>query len=173
MNRYAKWALNVVVILIGIVVVGWSGEYGYALWRNYQGYCEKDDRKWTTKERLDIALADLLVNQELMGLLEIGKAERSGTPPIRILREAYFVIPYESKSEFLEVNPGCCALTWLLPEGRSIDWQERAHNSGDGFFRVNYVIRYKDSLGNIKTLPAKHTYYQVNNCGYPRFLVTW
>jgi len=133
--------------------------------------------RFTTEERLDIAIDHYLCNQTSMDYQEIEKAEQMESPDDA--RERFTLIPYDSKGEFLRENPGCCKLT-TYPARQNIfgyeilffeepsSGNERASGMGDGMFVFKHKVRYMDQGGIRKEAEATKIYIGVNNCGYPR-----
>ncbi|MFL6601375.1 MAG: hypothetical protein ACJ8R9_08590 [Steroidobacteraceae bacterium] len=152
---------GVLIVVAGMIAY----DPGYPMWRAYQGICEKTGSKLTTAQRLNFALDDYLVRQEIADLLEIGAFDHRDHPSIEDLRRDFTVIPYSSREEFLATNPQCCQLIWLLVEGMHIDAWAKAANSGDGFFDFKHRITYADRQGTRRQITSKYTYWQVRNCG--------
>jgi hypothetical protein len=163
-----KFFLTLLVLLLLLVLYGLA-ERTYKNIRNYYGYCtwEKGDlrgRRFTTEERLDIAINDYLGNQINLDYQEIGKAEGMRRAPIDDLKNRFTLIPYSGKDEFLRVNPDCCQLTWHLSE---FGFWERADGIGDGMFDFKHKVRYMNQEGSLKEIETTNTYIEVNNCGHP------
>ncbi|MCL2022640.1 MAG: hypothetical protein FWG81_11450 [Betaproteobacteria bacterium] len=135
-------------------------------------------RRFTTEERLDIAINYYLCDQISADYKEIREAEGVGWTD---LRERFTLIPYGSKSEFLQENPDCCELTpYTSPQNRYGGeelWfhdeyprrgNERANGMGDGVFDFKHKIRYMDQEGFRKEIESTIAFILVSNCGVPR-----
>jgi hypothetical protein len=169
MRRKLSHKVVIAISVVVMVVMVWGGlDYAYFFWYTAQGYCRATGQKLSAQQRLDNALEDFMANQASVALLEIRQAERPDNPPSDEVERDFTVIPYASREEFLAANPDCCELTWVLPEGWFIGFWDKARNSGDGYFRFNYRIRYRTRDGVVKQIVADDTYYQVMNCGEPR-----
>jgi hypothetical protein len=165
-----KLFLSILVLLLLLALYGLA-EQTYKNIRNYYGYCttwrkgDPQGRRFTTEERLDIAINDYLGNQINMDYQEIGKAEGMGWGNAQ---KQFTLIPYGGKDEFLRVNPGCCQLTWYGSEGYVFGFWERASGIGDGMFDFKHKVRYVDQEGSRKEIETANTYIEVNNCGHPK-----
>ncbi|MDR1662566.1 MAG: hypothetical protein LBR95_09130 [Azoarcus sp.] len=163
-----KFLLSLLVLLSLPALYGLA-EKTYQSIRNYYEYCtwEKGDlrgRRFTTQERLDIAINDYLENQISMDYNEIKKAERIWDDA----KKRFTLIPYGGKDEFLRVNPGCCQLTWHRSEGYEFEFWARAEGIGNGMFDFKHKVRYMDQEGSRKEIETTNTYTRVSNCGHPR-----
>jgi hypothetical protein len=165
-----KFFLSLLALFLFLVLYAFA-EHEYTKIRNYLGYCTwgKGDlrgRRFTTEERLDIAINDYLLNQISMDYSEISKAERASLSGVE---KRFTLIPYGGKDEFLRINPSCCQLTWHGSEGYFFGYQERAKGIGDGMFDFKHKVRYMDQEGSRKEIETTNTYMEVNNCGHPRY----
>jgi hypothetical protein len=154
-----------ILLLYGALLFAWQG---YFWWREAQGICGKDGRVLSENERRMIALNAFIRDQQHSALMEIRFIDHPHNPPTADLEALYKILEYGSVQEFLQINPGCCELTYVLPEGELIDWWARANGSGNGLFLFKYQVRYIDRTGAQKSIQARHTYYEVFNCGETR-----
>ena len=137
-------------------------------------------RRFTTEERLDIAIDHYLCNQTSIDYREIEKAEQMRSSGD--VRERFALIYYGSKGEFMRENPDCCKLTpysaqqdifgydsfsGFVPFFEPKRGSERASGMGDGMFVFKHKIRYTDQGGTSKEIETTKLYIMVNNCGYP------
>jgi hypothetical protein len=178
---YFKTAVFALFILPSLLVLLASiyavASMGYTSIRNYYGYCTWKkplrDRRFTTEERLDIAINYYLGAQENRDYEEIGKAEgmegQISIPfPHETAKQRFTLIPYTGKDEFLRENPDCCQRTWGLAEGEQFGTWERVDGAGDGMFNFRHKVRYLDQQGVRKEIETTNTFIMVNNCGDSR-----
>ncbi|ATA25956.1 hypothetical protein JMY81_21365 [Brenneria goodwinii] len=166
-----KFILKILLLMFITLVIVAIIEMIYTSTRNYLGYCTWDNqrmgKRYTTQERLDIAIAKYLQYQITDDYLEIRKAERINSDDFDELEQRFILIQYNSKEAFIKENPACCERTWGLVEGPVFDLWERTDGIGDGMFDFRHKIRYIDKKHNTyKEIFSKYIYYQVNNCGY-------
>ncbi|MDR1850503.1 MAG: hypothetical protein LBQ75_10740 [Zoogloeaceae bacterium] len=177
----------------------------YTYTRNYYGYCtwgsrhvglvpvEQDGvirsctdsplakenlrgRRFTTEERLDIAINHYLCDQRYMDSQLIARAEGMRGASRDDVEKRFTLIPYGGKDEFLRENPDCCQLTWRGSEGLEFPvWDSGALTGdglvsgvGNGMFAFKHKVRYMDQQGTHKEIETVNAYIKVNNCGYPR-----
>ncbi|MFE8046229.1 hypothetical protein RBA63_11345 [Brenneria goodwinii] len=165
-----KLVLKILLLMFITLVIVAIIEIIYTSTRNYLGYCTWDNqrmgKRYTTQERLDIAIAKYLQYQTTKDYLEIGKSEHIIGSSDE-LEQHFTLIHYSNKEEFLKENPECCERTWGLLEGDQFGFWERTDGAGDGMFDFRHKIRYIDKKnGTYKEIFSKKTYYEVNNCGY-------
>lgn len=135
---------------------------------NYYGYCaaEEGDRyKLSNEQRLNIAIEDYIKGGSEGGYVEILRKEEFSDED---LRDRFAILPYRTREEFKDINPGCCGLVYGVPDGKIIGFWQRVQGLGDGMFHFVHRVRYKDARGVIKELQSKGTYYFVDNCGVSR-----
>ncbi len=125
-------------------------------------------RRFTTEERLDIAINHYLCNQKFMDYMEIEKAEQMESVSSNDLRKLFTLISYGSKEEFLRENPDCCKQTWGLMNTDQFGFWKRAIGDGNGMFNFRHKIRYMDQEGTRKEMESTRIFIMVNNCGYPK-----
>ncbi|MDX5629420.1 MULTISPECIES: hypothetical protein [unclassified Brenneria] len=167
-----KFILKILLLMFITLVIVAIIEMIYTSTRNYLGYCTWDNqrmgKRYTTQERLDIAIAKYLQYQTTGDYFEIGKSERIIGSSDE-LEQHFTLIHYRNKEEFIKENPTCCERTWGLVEGPVLGFWERTDGIGDGMFDFRHKIRYIDNkTGTHKYIISKYSYYQVNNCGYAR-----
>ncbi|MEE3662983.1 hypothetical protein V2I52_13750 [Brenneria sp. g21c3] len=167
-----KFILKILLLMFIILVIVAIIEMIYTSTRNYLGYCTWDNqrmgKRYTTEERLDIAIAKYLQYQTTKDYLEIGKFERIIGSSDE-LEQNFALIHYSNKEEFLKENPECCERTWGDVEGPQFRFWDRTDGAGDGMFIFRHKIRYIDKkTGAHKYIFSKYSHYQVNNCGYAR-----
>ncbi|RLM17923.1 hypothetical protein BIY29_18820 [Brenneria alni] len=169
-NTVIKFLLKILLLMFITLVIVAVIEFFYTSTRNYLGYCTWDNqrmgKRYTTQERLDIAIAKYLQYQTTKDYLEIGKSEHIiGSSDD--LEQHFTLIHYSNKEEFLNENPDCCERTWGLVEGDQFRFWDRTDGAGDGMFIFRHKIRYIDKkTGMQKNIFSRNTYYDVNNCGY-------
>lgn len=168
-----KFMLKIFVAMFITIMILWLIDSTYSNIRTYQGYCTWDEermgKRFTTEERLDIAINYYLKNQNFIDFSEIEIIENNNRRRRNFfedLENRFTLIPYGNKEEFLKENPECCELTtW----DEQFGFWERADGIGDGMFIFQHKIRYIDKKTGIhKEIMSKDTNYQVNNCGYAR-----
>jgi len=131
-------------------------------------------RRFTTEERLGIAINNYLCSQLYEGYNPIAMAEGMKGASSDDVKKRFTLIPYSSKEEFLRENPDCCQLTWRGSEGYSFPvWDTgtftgdgRVSGVGNGMFEFKYKVRYLDQQGTRKEI-ERTSYIRVNNCGNP------
>jgi hypothetical protein len=124
--------------------------------------------RFSTEERLVIAITHYLKNQIGMDCSEIQKVEQAESLSSKDLEKRFTVIPYGSQDEFFQENPECCERTWGLVEGDQFGFWERADGAGDGMFKFKHKVRYTDQDGSRKEIETTNTYIMVYNCGEAR-----
>jgi len=193
-------------VFVLLAVLSAIAYWGYTSILNYHGYCTWGDkvsrtvpvehkgaiqsctvlpaedlrgRRFTTEERLDIAINHYLCNQ-FDDYYLIGKAEGIGGLSTFFsmddVKKHFTLIPYSSKDEFLRENPDCCKLTWEGSEGYDFPFLEtgygvgngRADGVGDGMFDFKHKVRYM-TQDRIRNEIEGARYITINNCGYPRY----
>ncbi|QTF10576.1 hypothetical protein HC231_23610 [Brenneria izadpanahii] len=165
-----KFILKILMLMFITRTIVVVIDIAYTDTRNYLGYCTRDNqqmgKRYTTQERLDIAIANYLKNQTTDDDMEIRKAERIIDNPDKT-EQRFTLIHYNNKAEFLKENPTCCKRTWGLEEGGKSWFWVRTNGAGDGMFDFQHKIRYIDrTTGVRKEIISQNTYYLVNNCGY-------
>ncbi|MFE8101186.1 hypothetical protein RBA71_06745 [Brenneria goodwinii] len=170
-----KFMLKIFVAMFITIMILWLIDSTYSNIRTYQGYCTWDEermgKRFTTQERLDIAINSYLQDQALLSVMEIDLAENKTKRSkgfFTNIEKRFTLIPYNNKEEFIKENPNCCERTWGLA---GFGFWERIDGIGDGMFIFQHKIRYIDKeTEDYREILSKQTYYQVNNCGYARSL---
>jgi len=197
--------LTLLLLPVLYVIINWA----YISIRNYYGYCTyspppgsgrspievwddntrachkspvKDDvlgRRFTTEERLDIAINYYLCNQKNIDYRWIKDAENMREYSMDDIKNQFTLIPYGGKSEFIQENPACCDLIphpsqqdifgyeLLIIRGNPSSGNERASGMGNGRFAFKHKVRYLDRERNRKEVKTTKTYISVSNCGFP------
>lgn len=184
------------LVLLLLIILCFYTEEKYTQTRNYYGYCTwggshmlpveqdgvilsctksftKRGRRFTTEERLEIAINDYLCHQN--DYYAIGKAEEMKDASSDEVKKRFTLIPYGSKDEFLRENPDCCQLTWKGSEGYNFPVWDSGLGTGDGLvsgvgngmFVFKHKVRYMDQQGTRKETESTH-HISVSNCGTPR-----
>ena len=140
-------------------------------------------RRFTTEERLDIAINYYLCRQESMDYIEIEGAEKMRSYPWDYVEKHFSLIKYGSKEEFRRENLDCCKLIPYPSEqnrygsrplfGTPDPGNERANGMGNGMFNFKHKVRYMDEKGTRKEITTSHTVMMVGNCGYPNERIFW
>lgn len=166
-KRVLKISMNLFSLFITLLV----GIYSYQALRNYYGYCRITGKKYSTQERLDIAINKYLKEQKTADIHEIAEAKKRTNRQYYDYRNAardFDLIYYKNVDEFLRENPDCCELTWGLVEGDQFGFFQRVDGKGNGMFDFKHKIRYRNKNGNYEEMMSSRTYYLVYNCGFPR-----
>ena len=168
------YLLLVVLLMLLLILIGYGG-LSYISIRNYCGYCtfpsysqkHLSGLRFTTEERLDIAINHYLRNQIGIDYWEIQKMEQEESLSKENLEKRFTLIPYTDKETFLQANPGCCKRSWGVTGDRykQFGFWERAEGAGDGMFNFRHKVRYMDKEGVYKEIETTNFYIAVDNCG--------
>jgi len=192
----------IVLALLLLLILSELAKTVYTYTRNYYGYCtrktdgrylkvpvERDGiiqsctisplakdlrgRRFTTEERLDLAINHYLCSLQYWDYNAIGAAEGMRSAWDDDIDKQFTLLYYDSKDEFLRENPDCCQLTWRSSEGDEFPvWETGVdvgnglvNGIGNGMFKFNHKVRYLDRQGTRKEIDSTG-YIRVNNCGY-------
>jgi hypothetical protein len=138
------WSLLAVLCAAVFAVVWWPG-------RTYFGFCHAAGRYVTDAEKINAGIDAALANYP---------------PPLAMFGNypPKDPIHYESREEFLRVNPNCCALTNRIREGQRVTFLSRLKGTNSTYVTVDYLVRFRDESGNVVSQPAG-TARAVTNCG--------
>ena len=154
-NRIEKNKLRLIVILVLI---------GFLL-LNYFGFCQREFRFLSDKERIEIAVQKALNFYKGSGYW--GKFENLIDNESPFDRKRYERIPYKDSKEFFAINPNCCEVSRSanISEGRlKISVLGCMFgNSSPYFVSGKVIVNYKED-GQIKTGIGKFT-YKISSCG--------
>ena len=180
LKRFLVLAVLLVLLLIMLWILIGLGERSYAKIRNYYGYCTRPlstnedirGHRFTTEERLDIAINHYLRDPTNMDYYEIRMAEQMESLSWRDLQKRFTLIPHGDKEEFLRANPDCCNRSWgVTGEYEQFGFWERTRGAGDGMFNFKHKVRNMDQEGARKEIESTSTYMMVHNCGYVNYRV--
>jgi hypothetical protein len=110
--------------------------------QNYLGFCNmeypgREQRQYLgkrlgTEERLNLAIKDYIIHQR-HDIYEVMESEKLIYRGEEDAATKVTLIPYKTYEEFVNENPSCCELTWDLPEGGKLDYNDMADGVGNGF----------------------------------------
>jgi len=138
----------------------------YHLALNVSGFCVKENRFVSEKEKIDAAVQYVIrryPRADNRVIAEIGDGYETRTIVHSGLKNP---IRYENIEEFYRLNPNCCSLSRRGRKGmveRDI-WDVATGKISD-FVRIELLLRYRNDDGSLRSF--KHTLFPaVSNCGH-------
>lgn len=131
---------------------------------NYSGYCLRDNKFLTSREKIDIAASYFLATYPpVISHTEVHQ-DNGVVKRVNVKRRPMSPIPYRDLKEFYVLNPSCCDIVANDPEGYSVDFWGRVCGTKSVLVRVRYVVRYTDDDRKVQLQPVEF-HVVVSNCG--------
>jgi len=139
---------------------------GFRATSNYLGYCSETGERLSDEKKIRIAV-DRLLRSYPPTLTEY-ITQPKNRKVIKWFRPEN-PIHYQSFGHFIEVNKGCCKVTYrdkgdFENEGRKISTIDRILGIRSSNVRIRYQVQYVDVNGNTATAETE-SYISVSNCG--------
>lgn len=146
------------IVLMAMILI--SGIYIGRM--NYTGYCFAEGKYLTDKEKVRVAVADVM---KLYPPPVIRTSVGPSTWNVDVPEKPIY---YRDVDEFLALNPSCCAISYVRKELESTGprFSDKATGAMSSFVDMNYIVRYFD-VDNVVQSTAVKGFLPISNCGKP------
>jgi hypothetical protein len=152
-----------VIALALLSIVGYQLIYkGYS---NYQGYCSGLRDPLSEDRKINMAIKYLMQfypkdETELRRFIRSSK----GLAVSDTLN--YAPVAYKSVEDFRKINKNCCRVLWQVVGVEDVPASlfDRIMGTKSSFVEIEYLLRYRDSVGVFYEL-NRRTVYPITNCG--------
>lgn len=153
--------LGLLLIVIGITFIQKPLYKGFM---NHRGYCFKQGRFLSEKEKIDAVVRYLIAHYPPVLVRRETKIVDGIKKPVTVFEKPNNAIPYKDIEEFYRVNKQCCKFKQTGKKGYPRGFWARVSGATSGFVHVHYRVRYKAKDGSIES--KEHTLTPaVSNCG--------
>jgi hypothetical protein len=128
---------------------------------NYSGYCYKEGRYFSDKEKIDLAV--MYIVNTYPPVVDI--YERSSKEDSVGRSSPKNSIKYSSVEQFYRDNKDCCSVSKTGKKGTDVPLTHKLIGSVDKYVKIKYKVRYKDSNDNVIEV-FETPFVAVSNCGH-------
>jgi hypothetical protein len=136
---------------------------------NYFGFCFSQFRFLSDKEKINIAVTDILVGYPKRGYVHEQLNTKNGVPQWNTVNTwPENTISYRNIDEFFELNSSCCQVTTnyiaIGGDGDTVGCLNRLTGFKSSIISIRYLLRYRDNYGTIQSKLIE-IFPGISNCG--------
>ncbi len=136
---------------------------------NYSGFCFKQFRFLSDKEKIKIAVTDILTGYPKRGYVHDQLNTKNGVPQWNTINAwPENAIPYRNIDEFFEVNSSCCQVTTnyisIGGDGDTVGCLNRLTGFKSSVIGIRYLLQYRENDGTVQSKLIE-IFPGISNCG--------